>query len=67
MNWLSIGVVKSENAWTSFLVTVDNEVSCHVTLGDFEGWSKGKKSSISVNVQYSMRKQRLLNFPDYAE
>ena len=55
MNGLSIGIIKFEIVELQFLVTVDNNVSCHVTFGDFQRWPKG--ALWFINVGYPVRKK----------
>ena len=33
-----------------FLLTVDNDVSCHVTLGDFQKWPQDKKMFFDLSM-----------------
>ena len=50
-----------------FLVTVDNDVSCHVNWLIFRDDPRAKNVLWPINVRYPVRKQMLLNLPDCAE
>ena len=45
-----------------FLVTVDNEVSCHVTLGNFQRWLQDGKCSLIYQRLISNEKTKVTQF-----
>ena len=50
-----------------FLVTVDNDVSCHMIWWRvFKGDPRVKNDFWPINARYSVRKQRLLSLPGYS-
>ena len=60
MNGLSIGFIKLENSQLRTLVTANNEVSCHVTLGDFERWPQREKCSLIYYCLISSEKTKVI-------
>ena len=62
LNGPSIGIIIFENCRISILVTVDNDVSCHVTLGDFQRWPQGEKCSLTYQFLISSEKTTITQF-----
>ena len=42
------------------LVTVENEVNCHVTLGDFQRWPQREKCSLTYECSISSEKTKMI-------
>ena len=67
---------KNDHSWTDyrlvlpdlkfvdleFFVTVDNNVSCYVTLGDLKRWSHGEKRSVTHQCSISSEKTKVTQF-----
>ena len=49
-------------AGVQFLVTVEKDVSCHVTLGDFQRWLSGKKFSLTYQCLIFSEKTKVTQF-----
>ena len=50
-----------------FLVTVDNDVRCHVTSGDLQRWTQGEKCSLAYQSLVYSEKTEVTQFANCAE
>ena len=63
LNWLLIGIIKFENCLeVHVLVTVDNEMSCHMILGSFQRWPQNEKCSLICQSSILSEKTKVTQF-----
>ena len=63
-SWTDYRLVLSDLKFVNleFFVTVDNNVSCYVTLGDLKRWSHGEKRSVTHQCSISSEKTKVTQF-----
>ena len=63
LNCVLIGIIKFQNCLeVHVLVTVDNEMSCHMILGSFQRWPQNEKCSLICQCSILSEKTKVTQF-----